>query len=218
MSMIRILGIDPGSRFTGFGVIESDGKKSSYITSGVVRVTGETLAERLKVIYECVNELVDTHQPDEMSIEKVFLHRNADSALKLGQARGAAICAVITSEIPVHEYTPAEIKQSVVGKGNAGKEQVQHMVRVLLNLQGNPQEDAADALAAALCHGNTRQTLNFMANSIQAQNEKNTTSKLQNIATSNTIRITRIGPIPQADIAVISLSLYIRPKAIKTAI
>jgi crossover junction endodeoxyribonuclease RuvC len=154
--MIRILGIDPGSRFTGFGVIETDGNKSSYVTSGFIRVSGETWAERLGVIFEGVSELVQTHQPHEMSIEKVFMHRNADSALKLGQARGAAICAVTTHNVPVHEYTPAEIKQSVVGKGNAAKEQVQHMVRVLLNLPGNPQADAADALAAALCHGNSR--------------------------------------------------------------
>jgi len=168
MSMIRILGIDPGSRFTGFGVIESDGKKSSYITSGFIRVTGETWAERLGVIFEGITELLETHQPDEMSIEQVFMHRNADSALKLGQARGAAICAVITNEIPVHEYSPAEIKQSVVGKGNAGKEQVQHMVKVLLNLQGNPQEDAADALAAALCHGNTRHSQTYINASLEA--------------------------------------------------
>jgi crossover junction endodeoxyribonuclease RuvC len=149
MSMIRILGIDPGSRFTGFGVIETDGKKSIYITSGFIRVTGETWAERLGVIFEGITELVETHQPDEMSIEKVFMHRNADSALKLGQARGAAICAVITNDVPVHEYSPAEIK-----------------------LPGNPQEDAADALAAALCHGNTRQTLNYMKASITAQQKK----------------------------------------------
>lgn len=171
--MIRILGIDPGSRFTGFGVIESDGKKSTYITSGFVRVTGETWAERLKVIFESVNELVETHQPHEMSIEKVFMHRNADSALKLGQARGAAICAVITNDVPVHEYTPTEIKQSVVGKGHAAKEQVQHMVRVLLNLPGNPQADAADALAAALCHGNMRNTLNHLKDSLAADLKKN---------------------------------------------
>lgn len=172
MSMIRILGIDPGSRFTGFGVIESDGKKSSYITSGFIRVTGETWAERLGVIFKGVTELVETHQPDEMSIEKVFMHRNADSALKLGQARGAAICAVITNDVPVHEYTPAEIKQSVVGKGNAAKEQVQHMVRVLLSLPGNPQEDAADALAAALCHGNTSFIRNHMNASLKEHLKK----------------------------------------------
>ncbi|WP_455198441.1 crossover junction endodeoxyribonuclease RuvC [Kaarinaea lacus] len=168
--MIRILGIDPGSRFTGFGVIESDGKNYQYITSGFIRVTGDTWADRLKVIFESVNELVETHQPHEMSVEKVFMHRNADSALKLGQARGAAICAVVTNDIPVHEYTPAEIKQSVVGKGNAAKEQVQHMVRVLLNLPGNPQADAADALAAALCHSNTRDLRNQLTESSDAQN------------------------------------------------
>lgn len=167
--MIRILGIDPGSRFTGFGVIESDGKKYQYITSGFIRVTGETWADRLKVVFESVNELVETHQPHEMSIEKVFMHRNADSALKLGQARGAAICAVITNHIPVHEYTPAEIKQSVVGKGNAAKEQVQHMVRVLLSLPGNPQADAADALAAAICHSNTRDVHKLMIESSETK-------------------------------------------------
>lgn len=157
--MIRILGIDPGSRFTGFGVIGSDGRQAHYITSGCIRVSGENWAERLGVIFAGISELVALHRPDEMSIEKVFMHRNADSALKLGQARGAAICAVISREVPVYEYTPAEIKQSVVGKGNAAKAQVQHMVRVLLNLPGDPQADAADALATALCHGNTRTTL-----------------------------------------------------------
>lgn len=150
--MTRILGIDPGSRLTGFGIIDTDGQKASYVTSGCVRVTGDTWAERLRVIFDSISQLVTEHQPHEMSIESVFMHRNPDSALKLGQARGAAICAVITNDIPVHEYTPAEIKKSVVGKGNAAKEQVQHMVRALLNLPGNPQADAADALAIALCH------------------------------------------------------------------
>ena len=162
-STTRILGIDPGSRFTGFGIIDVDGGRSRYVSSGCVRVSGDTWAERLRVIFDGVSELVELHRPDEMVIEKVFMHRNADSALKLGQARGAAICAVISRDIPVHEYTPAEIKQAVVGKGNAAKEQVQHMVRVLLKLPGNPQADAADALAAALCHGNTRATLQLMS-------------------------------------------------------
>ena len=157
--VIRILGIDPGSRFTGFGIIESDGRSARYITSGCVRVTGETWAERLGVIFNSISELMDTYQPQEMAIERVFMHRNADSALKLGQARGAAICAVITREIPVFEYSPTEIKKSVVGKGHAAKEQVQHMVRILLNLPANPQADAADALGVALCHGNTRTSL-----------------------------------------------------------
>jgi crossover junction endodeoxyribonuclease RuvC len=171
-SVTRILGIDPGSRFTGFGVIESDGRSSHYVTSGFIRVSGETWAERLGVIFAGVTELVQTHQPHEMSIEKVFMHRNADSALKLGQARGAAICAVISNDVPVHEYSPAEIKQSVVGKGNAAKEQVQHMVRVLLNLPGNPQADAADALAAALCHGNARVLSNQLSASLAAHANK----------------------------------------------
>lgn len=157
--MIRILGIDPGSRLTGFGIIDADGQKVSYVTSGCVRVSGDTWAERLRVIFDSISQLVAEHQPHEMSIESVFMHRNADSALKLGQARGAAICAVITNDIPVHEYSPAEIKQSVVGKGNAAKEQVQHMVRVLLNLSANPQADAADALAIALCHLHHSQAL-----------------------------------------------------------
>jgi len=177
-SAIRILGIDPGSRFTGFGVIESDGRSAQYITSGFIRVTGETWAERLGVIFAGVTELVQTHRPHEMSIEKVFMHRNADSALKLGQARGAAICAVITHDVPVHEYAPAEIKQSVVGKGNAAKEQVQHMVRVLLNLPGNPQADAADALAAALCHGNTRLVAKQLASSLRAHTHKTSMDKI----------------------------------------
>lgn len=168
--MIRILGIDPGSRFTGFGIIESDGRRSArYVTSGCVRVSGESWAERLGVIFSAVDELVTTHRPQEMAIERVFMHRNADSALKLGQARGAAICAVIQHQVPVHEYSPAEIKQSVVGRGNAAKEQVQHMVRILLNLPGSPQADAADALAAALCHGNTRATLAQIANTTRGR-------------------------------------------------
>ncbi|MBL1277812.1 MAG: crossover junction endodeoxyribonuclease RuvC [Ectothiorhodospiraceae bacterium] len=170
--MTRILGIDPGSRFTGFGVIETDGRQSQYITSGFIRVTGETWAERLGVIFEGITELVKTHQPEEMSIERVFMHRNADSALKLGQARGAAICAVITHKVPVFEYSPAEIKQSVVGKGNAAKEQVQHMVRVLLNLPGTPQADAADALAAALCHGNARVLSGRLAATLKMHSDK----------------------------------------------
>ena len=157
--VIRILGIDPGSRFTGFGIIESDGRNARYISSGCVRVTGETWAERLGVIFNSISELMDTYQPQEMAIERVFMHRNADSALKLGQARGAAICAVITRDVPVFEYSPTEIKKSVVGKGHAAKEQVQHMVRILLNLPANPQADAADALGVALCHGNTRTSL-----------------------------------------------------------
>ena len=157
--MIRILGIDPGSRITGYGIIDTDGHRTVYVTSGCVRIHSDNVGEKLKTIFDAITELVQDANPHELAIEKVFMHRNADSALKLGQARGAAICAATLHTIPVCEYTPTQIKQSVVGKGNAGKSQVQHMVRVLLNLPGFPQADAADALAAALCHAHTRNTL-----------------------------------------------------------
>jgi crossover junction endodeoxyribonuclease RuvC len=157
--VIRILGVDPGSRITGYGIVDTDGRRTVYVTSGCVRIQGEDIGERLKTIFDSISELVQDTNPHEVVIEKVFMHRNADSALKLGQARGAAICAATQHAVPVSEYTPTQIKQSVVGKGNASKLQVQHMVRVLLNLPGFPQADAADALAAALCHANTRNTL-----------------------------------------------------------
>ena len=157
--MIRILGIDPGSRITGYGIVDTDGHRTVYVTSGCVRIADDNVGEKLKTIFDAITELVHDTNPHELAIEKIFMHRNADSALKLGQARGAAICAATQHSIPVSEYTPTQIKQSVVGKGNAAKTQVQHMVRVLLNLPGFPQADAADALAAALCHANTRNTL-----------------------------------------------------------
>lgn len=155
--MIRILGIDPGSRITGYGIIEVEGNHNRYVTSGCVRTEHKALPERLRVIFEGVQELIDTYRPDEMAIEQVFMHRNADSALKLGQARGSAICAGVMALLPVGEYSPREIKQAVVGRGGADKAQVQHMVRTLLALSDVPQEDAADALAVALCHGHTCQ-------------------------------------------------------------
>ncbi len=156
---MRILGIDPGSRITGFGIIDLSGSKTTYVDSGCVRVRAESLPERLREIFEGIAEIVNTYAPTEMAIEKVFMHRNPDSALKLGQARGAAICAALTRDLRVNEYTPAEIKQATVGRGNAAKTQVAHMVRVLLELPGEPQADAADALAVALCHAHTGQTL-----------------------------------------------------------
>jgi len=154
--MTRILGIDPGSRITGYGVIDMDGARTEYVASGCVQTGGGALPERLRVIFESITELVTTHRPDEMAIEQVFMHRNADSALKLGQARGAAICAGVHHALEVSEYSPREIKLAVVGKGGAAKEQVQHMIRAILRLSATPQADAADALAVALCHGNTR--------------------------------------------------------------
>lgn len=157
--MPRILGIDPGSRITGFGVIDVDPAGTRYVTSGCVRATGEDLASRLHEIFRGIGEIVDTHRPQQMAIERVFMHRNADSALKLGQARGAAICAATSHAISVTEYAPREIKQAVVGTGSAAKHQVQHMVCALLGLAMAPQADAADALAVALCHGHVSQTL-----------------------------------------------------------
>ena len=157
--MKRILGIDPGSRFTGYGIIEVTAGRSIWLNSGFIRVQGANLAEKLCVISESLNILLDEYLPDEMAIEKVFLSHNVDSALKLGQARGAAISTVALRKIPVYEYTPTQIKKAVVGKGNAAKTQVQHMMVNLLGLSATPQEDAADALAIALCHAHTGQTL-----------------------------------------------------------
>ncbi|MEE4279847.1 MAG: crossover junction endodeoxyribonuclease RuvC [Halieaceae bacterium] len=161
--MTIILGIDPGSQKTGFGIIESDGSRHRYITSGVIRLPRAPLPERLCVIADSVAELVSEHSPRELSIEQVFLARSADAALKLGQARGAAIVPCVTRGLAVSEYSARQIKQSVVGTGAADKTQVQHMVRVLLNLPDSPQEDAADALAAALCHAHTRRGLAGLA-------------------------------------------------------
>jgi len=155
--MSRILGIDPGSLITGFGLIDVEGGQVRYVTSGCVRVEGDGLPEKLKNIFESITELADEYRPDEMAVERMFMHRNVDSAFKLGQARGAAICAGVLRSLPVAEYTPTQIKQSVVGKGNAAKAQVQHMVRALLSLPGVPQADAADALAVALCHVHVQQ-------------------------------------------------------------
>lgn len=148
----RILGIDPGSRITGFGVIDVVDGKPLYVTSGCLRVEGQALPQRLKSIFDGISEISAEFKPGQLAIEQVFVQKNVDSALKLGQARGAAICAAMTRDLSVFEYTPTQIKQAVVGKGHAGKEQVQFMVRALLSLPGMPQADAADALACALCH------------------------------------------------------------------
>ncbi len=161
--MALILGIDPGSRKTGFGIINVVAGRSEYVTSGVIRLPQGELAQRLRIIYDSVTELVELHCPQELAIEQVFMARSAGSALKLGQARGAAIVACVAREMAVAEYSARQIKQSVVGTGAADKVQVQHMVKVLLNLPAEPQEDAADALAAALCHAHTRQSMINMA-------------------------------------------------------
>ncbi len=155
----RILGIDPGSRITGWGVIDMQGNRAVHVASGFLKLEGAAVVDRLCEIYRGIAAVVQETRPQDVAIEQIFMHRNADSALKLGQARGAAICGAAAQGLPVHEYTPSQIKLATVGKGNAAKEQVQHMVRVLLNLQQALQADAADALAVALCHGHTRQTL-----------------------------------------------------------
>jgi len=149
----RILGIDPGLRITGFGVIERVGTKQHYVASGCIRTPdGASLPQRLKVVLEGVQEVVDTYHPTEAAIEIVFVNVNPQSTLLLGQARGAAICGLVSRGLMVSEYTALQIKQAVVGYGKANKEQVQHMVKRLLELQGDPQADAADALACAITH------------------------------------------------------------------
>ena len=157
--MIKILGIDPGSIHTGYGIIESKGNHNKHIINGIIKVKGETLAEKLKIINSEITTIIKKFEPDEIAIEKVFMHRNADSALKLGQARGAAITACAMNNIPLFEYSANQVKQACVGKGHASKEQVQHMIKILLCLEKKPLTDAADALAIALCHANSREGL-----------------------------------------------------------
>jgi crossover junction endodeoxyribonuclease RuvC len=153
--MTLILGIDPGSRRTGFGVLDFRRGKTAYITSGVVRLPEEELPLRLKVIFESVAELIEQYKPEMMAVEEVFFARDPRAALRLGQARGAAIVAGVQANLPVAEYSARTVKQAVVGTGSASKEQVQHMVTRMLKLSSSPQEDAADALAVAICHANS---------------------------------------------------------------
>lgn len=154
----RILGVDPGSRSTGFGIIDAAPNGPVLVACGCIRTDSDNFPQRLKQIYDGIVAVVRQHQPDELAIEQVFMHKNADSALKLGQARGAALCAALVSGLEVHEYAARSIKQAVVGKGNADKTQVQHMVKILLKLSGQLQADAGDALGVALCHLHTRET------------------------------------------------------------
>ena len=153
---LRILGIDPGSRLTGFGVLDFEADNASYVASGTVQSIDGDFPERLKRIFDSVGEIVAEFRPDVVAIESVFVHRSAGSALKLGHARSAAICATFENDVNVFEYAPREIKLAVVGTGAATKDQVQHMVVAILNLEGEPSSDAADALATALCHGHQR--------------------------------------------------------------
>ncbi|WP_237058110.1 crossover junction endodeoxyribonuclease RuvC [Microbulbifer sediminum] len=157
--MTRILGIDPGSRKTGYGLIDVERGKARYVASGVIRLPAAELPERLKLIFDAVSQIAGQYRPTQMAIENVFMAKSAGSALKLGQARGAAIVAATHADLPVAEYEARKVKQAIVGSGAADKLQVQHMVKTLLSLPAAPQEDAADALAVALCHMHTMQTL-----------------------------------------------------------
>ena len=164
---MKILGIDPGLRVTGFGVIEQTGGKLLYLTSGCVRSGDGELAARLRVILDGLAQVIGEHRPDEVAIEKVFVNVNPQSTLLLGQARGTAICAAVIAGLPVAEYTALQVKQAVVGKGHAKKEQVQHMVRRLLALPGDPSPDAADALACAICHAHSGRLGNVLTKNLK---------------------------------------------------
>ncbi len=164
--MSRILGIDPGSRLTGYGVLEITPRGIRYVASGCIRIKAEDFPTRLKQIFDGVTEIIHLYQPTQMAIEQVFMHKNADSALKLGQARGAAICATLNQDLPVFEYAARQVKQALVGKGNAEKQQVQHMVKILLAIQGDMQIDASDALAIGLCHHHYQQTAQRMQRAV----------------------------------------------------
>ncbi len=164
MNSVRILGIDPGLRITGFGIIDKTGQKLAYVTSGCIRSNDkESLPLRLKTLLDGITEVIATHRPNEAAIEKVFVNVNPQSTLLLGQARGAAISALVLAGLPVAEYTALQIKQAVVGHGKAAKEQVGHMVTRLLQLPGAPSADAADALACAICHAHGGQGLGALA-------------------------------------------------------
>lgn len=153
--MERIIGIDPGSRVTGYGVIDSGNGQLAFVACGVVKTDVKNpLSSRLNEIFEGINEVIQVHGPVTTAVEDLFLAKNPRSALKLGQARGAAVVAATQNGLSVYDYSPREVKQGVAGYGQASKEQVQHMVRMLLGLTGAPSSDAADALAVAICHAN----------------------------------------------------------------
>ena len=162
--MTRILGIDPGLRITGFGVLDKSGQKLAYVTSGCIRTPQQgELSLRLKTILDGLAEVIAECRPEQIAIEKVFVNTNPQSTLLLGQARGTAICAAVMHDLPIAEYTALQVKQAVVGNGHAGKEQVQEMVRRLLKLAGAPGPDAADALACAICHAHGGQGMGALA-------------------------------------------------------
>jgi crossover junction endodeoxyribonuclease RuvC len=157
--MALILGIDPGSRITGYGVVNAVGNRLEYVSCGSIRLSDEAHPQRLKQIFDSICRIIDEYAPSECAIEEVFLGKSVSSALKLGQARGSAMVACLHKNLTVAEYSPRKVKQALVGNGNADKEQVQHMVKVLLGVSGDVQADAADALAIAICHANTASSM-----------------------------------------------------------
>lgn len=163
--MTIIIGIDPGSRKTGYGLVQVKGSSTIHLAHGCLALKGEALAERLQQIFAGLREVIQQYQPQEAAIEQVFMHENPNSALKLGQARGAALVAI---GMPVVEYSARSIKQAIVGYGAASKDQVQQMVKRMLNLQAKLQSDAADALAIALCHAHSRAMIARIGQAIKA--------------------------------------------------
>lgn len=161
--MTRILGIDPGSVITGIGIVDSRSGQVVHVHHQAIKTGSGSFPERLKVIFEEISGIIHTHQPDTVAVESVFVSKNADSALKLGQARGAAICAAVAMNRDVAEYTPRHVKQAIVGRGSAEKQQIQHMIGLLLSIKDAIQSDAADALGVAVCHAHHLQTGEKMA-------------------------------------------------------
>ena len=176
---VRILGVDPGLRITGFGVIEKSGSKLSYLASGCIKTDGQAaLPKRLGTIHAGLREVVAQYQPDQAVIEIVFVNVNPQSTLLLGQARGAAITGLVSCGLEVAEYTALQVKQAVVGNGHADKKQVQHMVRRLLSLSGDPSPDAADALACAIAHAHGGQGLGaLVSKALRIRNGRVTVAK-----------------------------------------
>lgn len=161
--MALILGIDPGSRKCGYGLVSADGSRLEYVACGVIRVESLDFPARLLAIFRNLSEIIEQYHPQVAAIEEVFMGKSASSALKLGQARGAAMVACSSQGLPVHEYATRKVKQALTGTGRAEKAQMQHMIRMLLQLPKAPSEDAADALSVAVCHAHTAHTLVKMA-------------------------------------------------------
>lgn len=170
--MALILGIDPGSRITGYGIVNAVGNRLEYVTCGSIRLPDVGHPQRLKKIFDSVCQIIEEFSPQESAIEEVFLGKSVSSALKLGQARGSAMVACLHHDLSVAEYSPRKVKQALVGNGNADKAQVQHMIKVLLGVTGEVQADAADALAIAICHANTKASLIKVAGARSFRNSR----------------------------------------------